>query len=662
MNFDRGWQRKLLYLGGIILLLLPLAYLGQPAGKASDAAGNGGGYAGKLAQLRNEYNLSTANLGEIDPAGATMQQLLFGMNCWAVSQLSSQAHEYQKKEDWENLRATLEQILKLQPNYWKVWDFQAHNLSYNLSVEYDDYRARYKQVTVGFNFLKEGILLNKTEARLPHKLAWYIGHKIGRADEKRLYRRLFQQDWMNLFHAKDDPDRPLEKRDNWLVAKDKFIEATNQADALIDRGIPLKTTTPYLFYKETAWSQISYAEALMEEGQLEKGRPAWEQAKQDLDEFSNRKFEIENTRVVATVGELEAIDEKIAELSKQLDNLVPGERERLTAEKIAAVSDPQARAALLKPKLQRTVEEYQLAGEHEHEVKVTWHELADQAVDPAVRTQAKNLANEIIRQEERQFEVDSMRGPLNYNYWKTRVIVENEPDMRATHQHIYDAKQLFKAGKPHESVAEYEKAWCLWRGILNRFPLLRNDSITPEEINDDIQLYRKSLQTAQLKFPENFVLQDVVDIAEKGLYGGTVPFPPDCIDGQPAPEPTTAAPAVDPASPAGDAPAKSDPATAGSDQTSPEKANPAKAATESAPPEGPTPAPQSADPTPDSVSPPAQPTDTLPADQQPAEKSADESTPTADQPANSTPATTESVPATSEPVPATPDTPAANPK
>ena len=43
------------------------------------------------------------------------------------------------KKDWTNLRATLEQISTLQPHSIAVWRYQAWNLSYNVSVAFDDY-------------------------------------------------------------------------------------------------------------------------------------------------------------------------------------------------------------------------------------------------------------------------------------------------------------------------------------------------------------------------------------------------------------------------------------------------------------------------------------------------------------------------------------------
>ena len=114
-----------------------------------------------------------------------------------------------------NLSATLEQMTKLQPNFYSIWDFQAHNLSYNISVEFDNYRDRYAWVMKGIEFLRQGIGFNNREPRLLGRMGWFIGQKIGRADEKVQYRRLFKAD--DDFHQRDRPGRTQPERDNWLV-------------------------------------------------------------------------------------------------------------------------------------------------------------------------------------------------------------------------------------------------------------------------------------------------------------------------------------------------------------------------------------------------------------------------------------------------------------
>ena len=129
MNWKTSFVRKVSYITAMVLLLFPLFLLGQPETRSK--AG------GKLSQLRTTYGLSQAELGDIDPVGASMQLATFGMRGVAAAVLWEKATEYKKTEDWDNLTATLNQITKLQPNFLSVWKFQAHNLSYNISSEFD---------------------------------------------------------------------------------------------------------------------------------------------------------------------------------------------------------------------------------------------------------------------------------------------------------------------------------------------------------------------------------------------------------------------------------------------------------------------------------------------------------------------------------------------
>jgi len=56
-------------------------------------------------------------------------------------------------------------LTKIQPSFVKVWEHQAHNLSYNISMEFDDYEYRYQWVKKGIGFLKQGIPHNKRDHR-----------------------------------------------------------------------------------------------------------------------------------------------------------------------------------------------------------------------------------------------------------------------------------------------------------------------------------------------------------------------------------------------------------------------------------------------------------------------------------------------------------------
>ena len=160
MSQEFSFWRKVVYVGAIVLLLFPLFWIGQPATRTS--AG------GVLAQQRTKSGLSQSSLGEIDPAGESIKLATLGLRPWAVWALWDKSFEYKKKEDWEGLSATLNQITKLEPYFITVWEHQSHNLAYNVSVEFDDYRMRYHWVTKGIDFLVGGVHANRENPRLLH--------------------------------------------------------------------------------------------------------------------------------------------------------------------------------------------------------------------------------------------------------------------------------------------------------------------------------------------------------------------------------------------------------------------------------------------------------------------------------------------------------------
>ena len=73
MNDLTSRQRKLLYLGGIILLFIPIILLARPPEPALGKVvqPNPGG---TLARMRVEHNLGESDLGNVDPASSTMNQ------------------------------------------------------------------------------------------------------------------------------------------------------------------------------------------------------------------------------------------------------------------------------------------------------------------------------------------------------------------------------------------------------------------------------------------------------------------------------------------------------------------------------------------------------------------------------------------------------------
>src|SRR5262249_18058539 len=170
-------------------------------------------------------------------------------------------------------------MTKLEPNYVSVWIYQGWNLSYNISVEFDDYHDRYHWVMKGIDYLKEGTTYNKDEPQLVSEIGRYVAQKIGRADEHVQFRRLFRED--------DDFNKglPRSQRDNWLLGREWFLKA----EQMVERGVPNKGKNPTLFHSQPVMCLVNYAESLEEEGTFgEVAKDAWRKASDAWKSFSNR--------------------------------------------------------------------------------------------------------------------------------------------------------------------------------------------------------------------------------------------------------------------------------------------------------------------------------------------------------------------------------------
>ena len=486
----------LLLLLAITVLLVPLSALSQPADSSSP-----GGY---LARLRTACGLSQANLGEVDPTSETMRLATLGLKNIAVTLLWDRANHYKKVEDWTNLSATLEQLTKLQPNFYSVWDFQAHNLSYNISVEFDDYHDRYAWVMKGIEFLRQGIALNQREPRLLGRMGWFIGQKIGRADEKKQFRRLFKAD--DDFHERDRPGRTLPERDNWLVAREKYLAAQQLADS----GAPLKTTA-LIFHSEPMMTAINYARALEDDGVFgDAARDGWKLAGDEMRRFSVR--EIPTTwDVPIRLGLREAEQARAERLAADLEKLLPGRFKALEEAKRAAVT-PEQKAALDTPPIDRSEAQQKLAAEAESGLQVTWPMVVREA--PAdVRDKAQDLARQYIEARETADIIDRYRDIVNFDFWRATCETEvTEPALRAR-EAAWRAEREFENARLQTARKAYEEAFVAWREVLDASPVLRDDQLTADDLAEIVGRYRKVLEQLDEKFPKPFILQDVLDRA-----------------------------------------------------------------------------------------------------------------------------------------------------
>ena len=259
-------QRKLAYLIGIVVLMLPIIVLGMPA---TDEEGSGG----KLARLRQEHDLGESTLGKVDPTSATMNLVLLGMRGVAVNLLRMQLDTQRDQKQWAQMRATTESVILLQPHYIQVWRYLGWNLAYNVSAEWDAVEDRYFWVKEGAKFFMQGAERNRLDPEIFWDTGNTLGKKIGRSDEWKQFRVFFKEDPdKDRYDGGPDSEINPDKKDNYLAAKDWFLKA-NEKEEHHEQHIMMDA----LFRSYPARSQLDYADALQREGKFDQTtRRAWE--------------------------------------------------------------------------------------------------------------------------------------------------------------------------------------------------------------------------------------------------------------------------------------------------------------------------------------------------------------------------------------------------
>ncbi|TWU10873.1 IRE (iron responsive element) [Allorhodopirellula heiligendammensis] len=510
MNRKTQFRRKLIYLAILVVMLIPLYLLGQPAG----GGGDGGG---RLAQMRDAYDISESDLGEISPASETMKLASLGMRGVAASMLWKKSHEYHVAHEWDRLKATLNNILLLQPHFDKVWEFQAHNLAYNVSTEFDDYRQRYEMVREGTEFLTKGVRQNTKAPRLIWYTGWFYGSKLGTSDEKRQFRRLFADD--EVLHkslleqgiAIDGPEAlgPYRKPDNWLVGRLWL----NSGYDLVEAGVPIRRQTPINFYETGPKWRIRFAEAIEKEGVLnDQAREAWQRASEDWRALGNRSVPTTESFTIK-LGQIDELLRRRAETVNEIREIT-GDVYKRAETKMIMSFEPVVQDALMTPPEKRTKSQQSIAEKNQHGIEPNLAQVARDA-DPSVRAKALQLVEAVNDLDERIIKTEGHRKQINYPYWETLAQAEQEERTVNARRLIYEAKEaLSKEGELERAIDLYEESFQQWSEIFDDYPILVIDT-SAEDLFDSVRDYMKAIDSDEI--PEDFPLKTFVEMM--GEYG-----------------------------------------------------------------------------------------------------------------------------------------------
>jgi hypothetical protein len=489
------------------LLLIPIAMMSLPATVRRDAQDRPDRHpGGVLAEMRHDAGLSQAQLGAIDPASETMKLATFGMRGIAVVWLWDKSNEYKKKEDWDNLSATLEQIARLEPNFIAVWEHQAHNLSYNVSVEFDDYRQRYHWVKKGIDYLIDGTEFNRNEPRLLWFTGWVVGHKIGRADERVQFRRLYRED--TEFHdmfARRGIDMlktrgPDGKPDNWLTGRQWYLSSIQ---AHRDGG-SIGGKSPVLFFSSPVMSLVNFAGDLEKQPDFDEDfvKSTWNQAYQEWIELGNIPL-ASSFGYTLQLNDVDSLQAQIKEKEAQLDALLPGIRDEIRENKKAALSTEMRRA------LEKPIDELDMAARSQNYqakamIEPTYVEIAGRA-PPDKAVEARRLASALAVLQQRLGLTKTSRQIVNFDFWRDRSQAGATDTDVAARKNLFAARQLFAKPDLEGAKAKFEESFKDWAEIFEKWPTQKEDA-DHDDLVAAVETYIKVLEQLDLRDADGGIL------------------------------------------------------------------------------------------------------------------------------------------------------------
>ena len=498
--------RKIAYIAAIVLLLGPLFALGRPTN-------------GMIGQLRTKYKMGQANLGKLDPTSESMRLATLGMKGIASTILWLRADYYKEEKYFDRFSATLNQISLLQPHFISVWQHQAHNLSYNVAPEFEDYRQRYEWIKKGIDYLIRGTKYNDRKPILQYDLGHYLGNKLGKADEHDQYRVLYKKD--SEFHKYFREQGLIgidtnalgydQKPDNWLTGKLWF----EQAVALYEAGAAIKKSPHLLLSYGPLW-HMYYAEAIESEGILDSSAGfAWKQAGIEWADFGTKSlYQFRQSADLTLLSRTPAMAE-IETLQKQFEE--KSKDARAKAEQFLRKGVPSEMLKILdKPESELSQQEIETRFDILRRVSPSEQQIAAQ-MPTKLQLEGVELARKIAFAKDFLREVESYRGQVNYEYWELRAKAEQREDMVEARRLMFQADQLLNVADVKGALQSYERAWTRWAQVFSLYP-----SIISEEVGDEVV---KSLgrykRLAENDLDETFVLHEFLEY-RKAKENGTL--------------------------------------------------------------------------------------------------------------------------------------------
>jgi hypothetical protein len=402
-----------------------------------------------LSSVKRRRDLGEAAIGQVDTGSFMLKlALLGGARGIAANVLWTRAEELKREQDWDQMKATVDLITKLQPHFLSVWTFQGWNLAYNVSVEWDAPEDKYEWIKKGIQFLQDGVRKNRKSPDLIWNTAWTYYHKIGFSDESIILRRLFRDDSDEAFKTYVDPDTNIQtiRHDNFQVAGGWFRRSVK----LVDEG------------ESRLGSGESAALEFVDPSPQHKGKP------------NDISFRSMPAHAVT--------------------------RYAIGLEKMSMKDIPATFGEVAKNAWRNSLDEWVRFGEH---TWMTHNEVLKDGKwvhEPVQIDDETNPERKAKLTENQKYWTNRWADQMNYRYWKDRSMTEMTDRGVAARKHFYDGTIAYKTANFQTAVDEFNQGLKIWDELLKVHVDYRNDDINKKDTGLVVRRYLRALR--QLGQPE----------------------------------------------------------------------------------------------------------------------------------------------------------------
>jgi hypothetical protein len=130
-------------------------------------------------------------------------------------------------------------------------------------------------------------------------------------------------------------------------------------------------------------------------------------------------------------------------------------------------------------------------------------------IEPANRLRAIEIVGEIKELDDRINKTNGYRTQINYPFWKTLTLAEQEERTVEARRLIFEAEKANANAELELAIKSYEKAFKIWADIFDVYPILTSDE-TAQDLFESIRRYMIAIDSEEL--PEDFPLRTFAEI------------------------------------------------------------------------------------------------------------------------------------------------------